>query len=172
MSRSFTSKPTLLLAGSALGATAYARYLANKAPEDEATQKQIKALHWAIPGLTGAAVASSLRQKPPTRAQVLREGVQDARIRAVEAAAPIAALIGARAVSAAHAAGPALEKARDNAVPALEKARDAAVPAFERARDAAVPALERARDNAKPVLDKARDSAKPALERAKEALPV
>ena len=146
MPRSFTSKPTLLLAGSALGATAYARFLAKKPPEDEAAQKQLKALQWAIPGLTGAAVASSLREQPPTPAQVLREGVQDARTRAVEAAAPIAALIGARAISAAHAAGPALERARDNAVPAFEKARDAAVPALEKARDNAKPVLERARE--------------------------
>lgn len=158
MPRSFTSKPTLLLAGSALGATAYARTLAKKAPEDETAQKQLKALQWAIPGLTGAAVASSLRKQRPTPREVLRDGVQDARTRAVEAAAPIAALIGARAVSAAQAAGPALERARDNAGPALERARDAAVPALERARDAAVPALERARESAKPVLDRAKDA--------------
>ena len=164
----------LFLTAGALGATAYSRYLGEKViaagdvpvegateptaltpPEVAKAQKQLKALQWAIPGLTGAVLASSsLHEEQQRPSQVLRGSVREAGSRAASVAAPIAALAGARALSAAHAAGPALEKARDNAIPALE-----------RARDAAVPALEKARANAAPVVAKA-------AERAKDALPV
>ena len=150
----------LFLTAGALGATAYSRYLGQKVieagdvpvlgatepgsatpPEVAKAQRQLKALQWAIPGLTGAVLASSsLHEEQQKPSQVLRGTMKGAGARAASAAGPIAALAGARALSAAHAAGPALEKARDNALPVLERARDAAAPAVtkaaERARDA------------------------------------
>ena len=138
-------KTTMALATGAVGAYAYSRHLAQQ--ETEAARKQQQALQWAIPGLTGAAIASSvLREKKPTPKQVLREGAHDARVRAAEVAGPLAAMVGARALSAAQAAGPALERARDSAGPAFERARDNAVPALERARDAAAPVVARAKE--------------------------
>lgn len=162
----------LFLTAGALGATAYSRYLGQKViaagdvpvegateptyttpPEVAKAQKQLKALQWAIPGLTGAVLASSaLHEEQQKPSQVLRGSVREAGSRAAAAAAPLAAIAGARALSAAHAAGPALEKARDNAMPAFEKARDAAVPALERARDAAAPVVTKAAERAKDAL--------------------
>jgi hypothetical protein len=150
----------LFLTAGALGATAYSRYLGQKViaagdvpvegatepttttpPEVAKAQRQLKALQWAIPGLTGAVLASSaVHEEQQKASEVLRGTVKGAGSRAVAAAAPIAALAGAKALSAAHAAGPALEKARDNALPAIEKARANAAPvvakAAERAKDA------------------------------------
>jgi hypothetical protein len=162
----------LFLTAGALGATAYSRYLGQKViaagdvpvegatepgaltpPEVAKAQKQLKALQWAIPGLTGAVIASSaLHEEQQKPSQVLRGTVRGAGARAVEVAGPLAALAGARAISAAQSAGPALERARDAAVPALEKARDNAIPALEKARDAAAPAVARATERVKEVL--------------------
>ncbi|MFN2536713.1 MAG: hypothetical protein ABR549_00995 [Mycobacteriales bacterium] len=139
----------LFLTAGALGATAYSRYLGQKViaagdvpvegatepmavtpPEVAKAQRQLKALQWAIPGLTGAVLASSaLHEEQQKPSEVLRGSVREAGSRAAAAAAPIAALAGARALSAAHAAGPALEKARDAAAPVVAKAA-------ERAKDA------------------------------------
>lgn len=166
-----TNLKAFLTAG-ALGATAYSRVLGQKVisagdvpvegatepaaatpPDVAKAQRQLKALQWAIPGLTGAVLASSAVHEEQQKAtEVLRGTVKTAGSRAAAAAGPLAALAGAKALQAAHAAGPALEKARDNAGPALERARDAAGPALERARDTAVPALEKARDRAKDAL--------------------
>jgi hypothetical protein len=141
----------LALTAGALGATAYSRVLgqqvidAGNVPVDAAVttpdpavakaQKQLKALQWAIPGLTGAVLASSaLHEEQQRPAQVLRGTLQ--------------ALPG----RAATVAGPAFEKARDAAAPALEKARDAASPAFEKARERAASAYDKALDKAKDAL--------------------
>ncbi|MCW2600375.1 MAG: hypothetical protein JWM02_2204, partial [Frankiales bacterium] len=82
----------LALTAAALGATAYSRMLGQKVmdagdvpvaggtaslpttpPEVAKAQKQLKALQWAIPGLTGAVMASSaLHEEQQRPAQVLR----------------------------------------------------------------------------------------------------
>ncbi len=170
----------LALTAGALGATAYSRVLGQKiidagtvpvdgptspSPEVAKAQKQLKALQWAIPGLTGAVLASSaLHEEQQRPSQVLRGSLQALPSRAAGVAATVGALASAKAASAAHAAGPALDRGVAAAGPTLEKAREAAVPAFEKARDAAAPALERARDAASSAYDKA-------VDRAKEALP-
>src|SRR4051812_32288445 len=162
----------LALTGAALGATAYSRILGQKVisagdvpvegatepttvtpPEVAKAQKQLKALQWAIPGLTGAVLASSaLHEEQQKPSQVLRGTVKGAGVRAVEVAGPLAALAGARAISAAQSAGPVLEKARDNALPTLERARDAATPALERAKATAAPVVAKATEKAKDAL--------------------
>jgi hypothetical protein len=160
----------LLLTGAAMGATAYSRMLGQKVmdagdvpvegatepsastpPEVAKAQRQLKALQWAIPGLTGAVLASSaLHEEQQRPSQVLKGAVKGsvkgASSRAIEVAGPLAALAGARAVTAAQSAGPALERARDAAVPALEKAREAALPVLQDARDKAAPTLKAARE--------------------------
>ncbi|MDT7570261.1 MAG: hypothetical protein QOE05_435 [Actinomycetota bacterium] len=82
----------LALTGGALGATAYSRILGQKVmnagdvpvaggtaslpstpPEVAKAQKQLKALQWAIPGLTGAVLASSsLHEEQQRPAEVLK----------------------------------------------------------------------------------------------------
>jgi len=86
----------LALTAGALGATAYARLLGQKVmnagdvpvaggtaslpstpPEVAKAQKQLKALQWAIPGLTGAVLASSsLHEEQQRPAQVLKGTLQ------------------------------------------------------------------------------------------------
>jgi hypothetical protein len=170
----------LALTAGALGATAYSRVLGQKVieagnvpvdadvtttdPAVAKAQKQLKALQWAIPGLTGAVLASSaLHEEQQRPTQVLRGSLQALPGRAATVAGTVGALTAAKAASAAQAAGPAFERSRDAAVPAFEKARDAAVPALGKARDAAAPALEKARDRAAVAYDKAVDKAKDAL---------
>jgi hypothetical protein len=169
------SKRQVALTASAVGTTAYARYLAGKATTDEQAQKQLQALQWAVPGLTGAVLATSARDSKPT----LRSRARDARALAASAAA--AALPAAKTALAAaaptaerarDAAVPALKAARDQAVPALQSARDQAVPALQAAYEQAGPALQSAREQAKPLLKSAREAAAPAVSRAREALPV
>lgn len=143
----------LALTAGALGATAYSRVLGQKiimaedvpvdtpsVPADPAVAKaarQLKALQWAIPGLTGAVMASSaLHEEQQRPAQVLRGSLQGLPARAAGAAGTVAALASAKAVSASHAAGPALERSWDVALPALAKAREAAGPALKKAREA------------------------------------
>lgn len=121
----------LALTAGALGATAYSRVLGQKVidagnvpvdvgtvPADPAVakaQRQLKALQWAVPGLTGAVLASSsLHEEQQRPGQVLRGSLQ--------------ALPG-RAAGVADAALPALSKAREAAAHAYDKAVD-------RARDA------------------------------------
>jgi hypothetical protein len=178
----------LALTGAALGTTAYARALGQKviaeetpvadgttplpstSPEVAKAQKQLQALQWLIPGLTGAIlVSSSLHEEQQRPSQVLRgsvrKGLRRGRSRAVDVAGPLAALASAR-----EAAAPALVSARDHAVPAFERARDAALPAAAAALAAAGPALTRARDAAIPVAQSAyataRDTALPAAQSA------
>jgi hypothetical protein len=86
----------LALTGGALAATAYARYLGQKViaagdvpvaggteptrgtpPEVARSQKQLKTLQWAIPGLTGAVLASStLHEEQQRPAQVVKGTLQ------------------------------------------------------------------------------------------------
>jgi hypothetical protein len=147
----------LALTAGALGATAYSRMLGQKVmnagdvpvaggteplpttpPEVAKAQKQLKALQWAIPGLTGAVLASSaLHEEQQRPSQVLKGSLQALPSRAAGVAGTVGALAGAKALSAAQAAGPALERGRAAAVPALEKAGQAATSAYEKALDRA-----------------------------------
>ncbi|MGB8650980.1 MAG: hypothetical protein WCD35_10000, partial [Mycobacteriales bacterium] len=110
----------LALTAGALGATAYSRILGQKVmdagdvpvaggteplpvtpPEVAKAQKQLKALQWAIPGLTGAVMASSaLHEEQQRPSQVLRGSLQALPGRAASVAGTVGALAGARAVSA------------------------------------------------------------------------
>ena len=129
----------LALTAGALGATAYSRLLGQKVmdagdvpvaggtaslpstpPEVAKAQKQLKALQWAIPGLTGAVMASSaLHEEQQRPSQVLRGSLQKLPARAAGVAGTVGALAGAGAASVAHAAGPALTRAVDKAKDAL-----------------------------------------------------
>jgi hypothetical protein len=149
----------LALTAGALGATAYSRVLGQKVieaetvpvdgptppattPEVAKAQKQLKALQWAIPGLTGAVMASSaLHEEQQRPNQVLRGSLQALPSRAAGVAGTVGALAGAKAASAAQAAGPALERGRAAAGPALERAASASTSAFEKAVDRAKDAL-------------------------------
>ncbi|MGZ6804433.1 MAG: hypothetical protein ACXVGH_07535 [Mycobacteriales bacterium] len=143
----------LALTAGALGATAYSRVLGQKlieaetvpvtgstpapSPEVAKAKKQLKALQWAIPGLTGAMMASSsLHEEQQRPSQVLRGSLQALPSRAAGVAGTVGALAGAKAVSAAHAAGPALERSRTAAAPAIDKAKAASVIALDKAKDA------------------------------------
>lgn len=143
----------LALTAGALGATAYSRVLGQKlieaetvpvsggapAPSPEVAQakKQLKALQWAIPALTGAVMASSsLHEEQQRPSQVLRGSLQALPSRAAGVAGTVGAIAGAKAVTAAHAAGPALERSRAAAAPALDKAKAASVVALDKAKDA------------------------------------
>ena len=87
----------LALTGAALGATAYARALGQKMmnagdvpvaggtastattpPEVAKAQKQLKALQWAIPGLTGAMLASSALHEEQQRPFQVTKGTLEA----------------------------------------------------------------------------------------------
>ena len=112
----------LALTAGALGATAYSRVLGQKMikagdvpvaggtaslpstpPEVAKAQKQLKALQWAIPGLTGAVLASSaLHEEQQRPAQVVKGTLQALPARA-------ATLVG----GAATAATTAYDRARD-----------------------------------------------------------
>jgi hypothetical protein len=102
----------LALTAGALGATAYARTLGQKVmsagdvpvaggtaptvstpPEVAKAQKQLKALQWAIPGLTGAMLASSaLHEEEQRPAQVVKGALEALPGRAAAAVtAPVAA---------------------------------------------------------------------------------
>ncbi len=151
----------LALTAGALGATAYARLLGQKVmnagdvpvaggtaslpstpPEVAKAQKQLKALQWAIPGLTGAMLASaSLHEEQQRPSQVLRGSLQKLPARAAGVAGTVGALASAKASSAAQAAGPALTRASNAAAPALEKAASAASTAYDKAVDKAKDAL-------------------------------
>ena len=91
--------------------------------------------------LTGAVLASSsLHEEQQKPSEVLRGSVREAGSRAAAVAAPIAALAGARALSAAHAAGPALEKARFYGIEVrhVEVARGVECPGRKRQRPSVV----------------------------------
>ena len=143
----------LALTASALGATAYARVLGQRViktgdvpiaggtaslpstpPEVAKAQKQLKALQWAIPGLTGAVLASSaLHEEQQRPAQVLRGTLQNLPSRAAETVGALAGSASLAGGRAAHAAGPALDKAAAAAGPAMGKAAHAAGNAYEKA---------------------------------------
>ena len=135
----------LALTAGALGATAYSRMLGQKMikagdvpvaggtaslpttpPEVAKAQKQLKALQWAIPGLTGAIMASSsLHEEQQRPLQVAKGTLQNL------------PTIGNRAATAAGvAAGTAASKALDKAKDALPAAGTAASKAFDKAKDA------------------------------------
>lgn len=158
----------LALTAGALGATAYTRLLGQKVmdagdvpvaggtaslpttpPEVAKAQKQLKALQWAIPGLTGAVLASSaLYEEEQRTAQVLRDSLHTLPSRAARVAGTVGALASAKVVSAAQAAAPALERSRAAAGPAFDRSKAVAVPAL----DAAASAYEKALDKAKEAL--------------------
>jgi hypothetical protein len=109
----------LALTAGALGATAYARVLGQKVmnagdvpvaggtaptvttpPEVAKAQKQLKALQWAIPGLTGAMLASSALHEEQQRPTEVAKGVLQAL--PGRAAAAAAGAAGAASGAAAH----------------------------------------------------------------------
>jgi hypothetical protein len=109
----------LALTAGALGATAYARVLGQKVmsagdvpvaggtaptvttpPEVAKAQKQLKALQWAIPGLTGAMLASSALHEEQQRPSEVAKGA-------------LTALPARAAAVAAGAAGAAQQKVKD-----------------------------------------------------------
>ena len=116
----------LALTGGALGATAYSRLLGQKVmnagdvpvaggtaslpstpPEVAKAQKQLKALQWAIPGLTGAVLASSSLHEEQQRPVDVLKGT-------LKAAPGRAAALGATAATAVGgAASGAFEKVSD-----------------------------------------------------------
>ena len=121
----------MALTAGALGATAYSRVLGQKMmnagdvpvaggteptvgtpPEIAKAQKQLKALQWAIPGLTGAVLASSsLHEEQQRPSQVIKGELQ----KLPSLAAGVGALAGAKALDVAHAAGPAIREAAADA---------------------------------------------------------
>ena len=106
----------LALTAGALGATAYARTLGQKMmnagdvpvaggtaptattpPEVAKAQKQLKALQWAIPGLTGAMLASSsLHEEQQRTTEVMKGTLAALPGRAAAAAAGTAGAVGAK----------------------------------------------------------------------------
>ena len=110
----------LALTAGALGATAYSRLLGQKVmnagdvpvaggteslpstpPEVAKAQKQLKALQWAIPGLTGAVLASSsLHEEQQRPAQVLKGQLQALPTRTAAVVKPAALAAGAAASNA------------------------------------------------------------------------
>jgi hypothetical protein len=125
----------LALTAGALGATAYSRLLGQKVmnagdvpiaggtdslpatpPEVAKAQKQLKALQWAIPGLTGAVLASSsLHEEQQRPAEVLK-----GTLKAVPGRA--AALGATAATAAAGAATGAFDKVSDKVVEKVKEA--------------------------------------------------
>jgi hypothetical protein len=110
----------LLLTGGALGATAYSRLLGQKVmnagdvpiesgttslpstpPEVAKAQKQLKALQWAIPGLTGAVLASSsLHEEQQRPTEVLKGTLKAAPARAAALGTTAATAVGGAAAGA------------------------------------------------------------------------
>ena len=110
----------LALTAGALGATAYSRLLGQKVmnagdvpiaggteplpstpPEVAKAQKQLKALQWAIPGLTGAVLASSsLHEEQQRPSQVLKGSLQALPSRAATLGATAATVVSGAATDA------------------------------------------------------------------------
>jgi hypothetical protein len=110
----------LALTGGALGATAYSRILGQKVmnagdvpvaggtaslpstpPEVAKAQKQLKALQWAIPGLTGAVLASSsLHEEQQRPTEVLKGTLKAVPGRAAALGATAATVVGGAATGA------------------------------------------------------------------------
>jgi hypothetical protein len=124
-----------ILTGGALAATGYSRILGQKVisagdvpvaggtaslpstpPEVAKAQKQLKALQWVIPGLTGAVMASSaLHEEQQRPAEVASGTLKALPGRAVGVAGTVGALAAAKASSAAATAGPVLRDAYEKA---------------------------------------------------------
>ena len=134
------------LTGGALAATAYSRVLGQKVinagdvpvaggttplpttpPEVAKAQKQLKALQWVIPGLTGAVMASSSaheEQQKPT--QVVKGTLAGLPSRAAGLAGAVAAAAGPALVTAGKEAASTASDVRAAAAPKLEAAVDRA----------------------------------------------
>jgi hypothetical protein len=126
----------LALTAGALGATAYSRILGQKVmnegdvpvaggteplpatpPEVAKAQKQLKALQWAIPGLTGAVLASSsLHEEQQRPTQVVKGTLKALPSRAAVAAGGAATIVGG-------AAGHALDRVKDSNM--IDRVREA-----------------------------------------------
>ena len=151
----------LALTAGALAATGYSRLLGQKMmkagdvpiaggtaslpttpPEVAKAQKQLKALQWAIPGLTGAVMASSaLHEEQQRPLQVVKGTLSNL------------PAIGGRAASAAGVAASAAGTAAGTAASkAFDKAGVAAGSAANKAGVAAVAAASKAVDKAKDAL--------------------
>ncbi len=138
----------LALTGGAVAATAYSRVLGQKVmeagdvpaaggvtpngstpPEVASAQKQLKALQWAIPGLTGAVLASSsLHEEQQRPSQVLKGSLQgalrDGKGKAGVLAGLAGDLAGDMAGKAGTRAGEVASKAGTRASEVASEARD------------------------------------------------
>jgi hypothetical protein len=153
----------LALTAGALGATAYSRILGQKVmnagdvpvaggtaplpstpPEVAKAQKQLKALQWAIPGLTGAVLASSaLHEEQQRTAQVVKGTLKALPSRAAVAAGGAATVMGGMA-------GHALDRVKDANV--IDRVKDANV--MDRVKDANV--IDRVKDSR--IADRVREA--------------
>ncbi|MCW2621808.1 MAG: hypothetical protein JWL64_1410 [Frankiales bacterium] len=182
------------LTAAALGATAYARVLgkqvqaAGDVPVDGGTspnaatppavakaQKQLAALQWAIPALTGGILlSSSLHEEQQTTAEVLRgtvKGLPDTLSRsAATAAAATAAVVLPAAKEARDALTPRAKDAGERISVVARDAAAAIVPAARDARETVTPYVASARDAVTPYVRDARDSLVPMVKDAREVL--
>ena len=142
----------LVLTAAALGATGYARIAGQKMisagdvpvaggtaslpstpPEVAKAQKQLKALQWAIPGLTGAVLASSaLHEEQQRPAQVLKGSLQALPGRAATVAGGLASTA---ATAAGGLASTAATAAGGLASTAATAAGELASSAYDRAKE-------------------------------------
>jgi hypothetical protein len=178
----------LALTGAALGATAYARLLGKKLqaagdvpvdggttpraetpPEVAKAQKQLAALQWAIPALTGGIfVSSALHEEQQRPSEVLRGTVKALPDTLSHAAAIAGAAIVPAVASARAAAAPVVKDAGERAVEAAGQAKVALTPyakeAAHQARDARKTLAPYAKDARTAVTPLARDAAAKARE--------
>lgn len=180
------TKTKLALTGAALGATGYARVLgkqiqdagdvptdggtsprAETPPEVAKAQKQLAALQWAIPALTGGVLlSSSLHEEQQRPGQVLRGSMQDLPDTLNQAAAVASAALLPALASARAAVTPLAIQAGERAREAAGQAREALTPV---AKDAAAQTREKAL-HAREVLAPYAKDARTAAESATQTL--
>ena len=168
----------LALTGAALAATAYARVLGKKVldagdvpvaggteplattpPEVAKAQKQLKALQWAIPALTGGILASSaLHEEQQRSTEVLRSTLKGLPSTVGHAASVAGASIGPAAHAAREAIGPKAHAAKVAIAPYAKDAKDAVTPYAKDAREALTPYAKEAGDRARVGYERARES--------------
>jgi hypothetical protein len=182
------------LTAAALGATAYARVLGKQVqaagdvpvdggtspnaatpPEVAKAQKQLAALQWAIPALTGGILlSSSLHEEQQSTSEVLRGTVKAlpdslGHVAASAAAATVAAVVPA-AKEARDVLTPLAKDAGERISVAAKDAAAAIGPAARDARETVTPYVVSARDAVTPYVRDARDSLTPRVQEAKVVL--
>lgn len=191
----------LALTGAALGATAYARVLGKKiqaagdVPVDGATtpraetppevakaQKQLAALQWAIPALTGGIfISSALHEEQQRPSEVLRGTIKGLPDTLSHAAAVAGAAVVPAVASARAAATPVVKDAGERIADAAEHARDALSPvakdaggrlsvAAATAQAAIAPYAKEAGHRLSDVADSAKDAISPYADQARDAV--